>query len=224
MIPRPPEPELMDEAEQARAYAEADFDEPNAAFIERVEAVLEAHPVPAEARVVDLGCGPADIAVRLAERHPGWRVDAIDGAAAMLAHAKRAADAAGVGDRLRLVRGRLPEAPSEVPVGGYDLVLSNSLLHHLPEPDVLWRTIDRIARPGAPIVVMDLFRPEDEGTLDRLVETYAADAPPVLRRDFRASLHAAFTVEEVRAQLGACAASLEVRACSDRHLLVRGTR
>ena len=70
MIPRTPEPELMDEAEQARAYAEADFDEPNAAFIERVEAVLEAHPVPAEARVVDLGCGPADIAVRLAERHP----------------------------------------------------------------------------------------------------------------------------------------------------------
>jgi hypothetical protein len=55
---RIPEPELMNEASQARAYAEADFSEPNQLFM---QLFTEHFPGFDGATVVDLGCGPADI-------------------------------------------------------------------------------------------------------------------------------------------------------------------
>jgi len=70
---------------------------------------------------------------------------------------------------------------------------------------------------------MDLARPDSEAQVDALVAAYAGEAPGVLRRDFRNSLCAAFTEEEVRGQLTAAALdSLTVERCSDRHLLVSG--
>ena len=60
------EPELMDDIEQARAYAEADFDESNTLF---VDLFLQHHPDwSAEGTMLDLGCGPGDIAIRLASQ------------------------------------------------------------------------------------------------------------------------------------------------------------
>lgn len=214
---RIPEPELMDDAEQARAYAQADFAEPNRAFVELVETRLA--PLPRAGRVVDLGCGPADIPVRLSLRHPGFEIDAVDGSDAMLAHGARAIEASGA--RVQLHCARLGEEPLEA--GAYDLVLSNSLLHHLPDAALLWRSVRRLAAPGARVLVMDLARPDTPGRARELVEQYAGDEPEVLRRDFLASLHAAFTLSEVRAQLeSAGLASLSVAATSDRHLCVWG--
>jgi hypothetical protein len=58
---------------------------------------------------------------------------------------------------------------------------------------------------------------------ESLVVTYAADAPEVLRRDFRNSLFAAFEPKEVAAQLReAGLGTLEVGVVSDRHLAVFG--
>ncbi|MCB9589595.1 MAG: class I SAM-dependent methyltransferase [Polyangiaceae bacterium] len=211
------EPELMDEAEQALAYAQADFSEPNAAFAE-----LVAGAVPQGAhRVVDLGCGPADIPVRLARAFTAWKIDAVDGAEAMLAHGRRLVDREGLGSRISLTRALLPDLP--LPAHAYDLVISNSLLHHLHEPRVMWQSVRRLAKPTAYVIVMDLFRPDSETEVKHLVDTYAGDAPDVLKRDFEASLRAAFTVEEVKQQLAAAAlGGLSVRATSDRHLVVSG--
>ncbi|HXW10693.1 MAG TPA: methyltransferase domain-containing protein, partial [Steroidobacteraceae bacterium] len=78
---RVPEPELMDEAEQARAYALADFAEPNERFVGYFEAYCAGLSTGA---VLDLGCGPGDIVLRLATRHPDLVVHGIDGSAAML--------------------------------------------------------------------------------------------------------------------------------------------
>jgi hypothetical protein len=60
--------------------------------------------------------------------------------------------------------------------------------------------------------------------VEALVQRHAADAPPVLQRDYRASLHAAFTPEEVRGQLRAAglAGSLQVAPTDDRYLEVWG--
>ena len=64
--------------------------------------------------------------------------------------------------------------------------------------------------------MMDLLRP---------VSPEAADAPPILRRDFRHSPLAAYRPAEVRTQLRAAGLGrVEVEAVSDRHLLVWGTR
>lgn len=216
MMKRTPEPELMDEVEQARAYAEADFSEPNQAFVERL--LSRWSP---QGRVVDLGCGPADIPRRLAQCCPALHIDATDGSPAMLELAQRTLDSAGLTARVSLHQGLLQEL--DLPGGSYTAVLSNSLLHHLHQPELLWRSVRRLAKPGAWVLVMDLMRPASAEAARALVSQYAADAPPVLQRDFLASLHAAFTVEEVRDQLsraGLC--TLEVAATSDRHLVVEG--
>lgn len=218
---RVPEPELMDDDAQAQAYARADFEEPNGYFVDQLAERFEA--LPSAARVLDVGCGPADIVVRLAQRHPGWRIEAVDGSAAMLAHARTAVQRAGLTERVRLVHARIPHAPLEE--RRFDVVLSNSLLHHLPDAAVLWELIARVAEPGAAIVVMDLTRPADEARARALVEEHSAGEAEVLRSDFFNSLRAAFTPDEVRAQLAAAGlAELAVERVSDRHLLVHGRR
>jgi SAM-dependent methyltransferase len=213
------EPELMDEAEQAQAYAQADFSEPNQRF---VDLVAQLWPGLASLRVVDLGCGPGDIALRVAARWPQAQVDAVDGSAAMLACAREAAARAPrAAARVRFVQALLPG--SGLPPASYDLLISNSLLHHLHDPAVLWQELRRLGRPGAGVLVMDLRRPADAAAAAAIVATCADGEPELLRRDFHASLCAAFTPEEVRAQLAdAGLAAFEVRAVADRHLVVHG--
>lgn len=212
------EPELMDGAEQARAYAEADFSEANGLFLELLGRLGPVHG----ARALDLGCGPADIVIRFLRAYPQSHCDALDGSPAMLDHARAAlAGLPGVAARCRLLCHTLPCA--DLPPAHYDLILSNSLLHHLHDPQVLWRTLRETAKHGATVLVMDLMRPASAAWAEALVATYAADAPPVLRSDFRNSLFAAFEPGEVADQLQeAGLGSLEVRVVSDRHLAVWG--
>lgn len=217
---RRPEPELMEGEEQALAYAEADFSESNNLFIQLLGR-LTPRP-PRDARALDLGCGPADIVCRFLRAYPEATCDAVDGSAAMLAHAQAALDRfTGLAQRCRLLLECLPSPALQQ--GHYDLILSNSLLHQLHNPQVLWQTVRETARPGALVLVMDLMRPASAGWAEALVATYAADAPEVLRTDFRNSLFAAFEPQEVVDQLKeAGLGGLEVDVVSDRHLAVFG--
>ena len=209
----------MDAAEQAAAYAAADFSAPHQFLVDQVHRLLPRLPV--AARVLDLGCGPADVTVRFARAFPGWQIDGVDGAAAMLALGRARVAAAGLDARIALHQAVLPQDP--LPGAGYQIVLSNSLLHHLHEPQVLWRALRVAAAPGAFVYVTDLRRPADEATLRQLLDVHGAAEPAVLRRDFEASLRAAFTVAEVRRQLAkAGLAMLSVTALTDRHLAVAG--
>ena len=216
---RIPEPELMDSDAQADAYAHADFEQPHNMYIQRFKDAFPGEDM--AGCVVDLGCGPADISIRFAKAFPRCTIDAMDGAAQMLKYGHRAIDAAGLGQRIRLIHGYLPG--TALPREAYDIVISNSLLHHLRDPMVLWHTVTTTARTGAPLFIMDLMRP---GSVDRanwLMEEYAGGEPEVLKQDFFNSLLAAYTVDEVRQQLAqAGLVHLDVRAVSDRHLIVSG--
>lgn len=208
----------MNEAEQALAYAEADFSASNELFMDLFRAL---HPDPFDGTAIDLGCGPADIPLRFASAYPASRIDAVDGAQAMLELAAAAIGEKQLSTRISLHCKYLPAL--DLPAKHYAAVLSNSLLHHLNDPADLWLSVGHSARPGASILVMDLLRPQDAATVDELVGIYAQDAPEVLRTDFRNSLFAAYTLEEVRQQLAdAGLDNLEVRQVSDRHLAVSG--
>ena len=137
----------------------------------------------------------------------------------LLAFARASDDSAG--SRIRFVRAMLPaEAP---PAEAYDLVFSNSLLHHLPDPQILWSSIRRYSRRGAGIFVMDLMRPESEPEVEALVERYADGEAEILRRDFRLSLFAAYRPDEVQDQLEASGmGAIRVDVVSDRHWIARG--
>jgi ubiquinone/menaquinone biosynthesis C-methylase UbiE len=217
---RIPEPELMTEDDQARAYASADFEE---AHNRMIEVFGEFFPSLSDAgHAVDLGCGPGDIACRFAARYPDWWVDAVDASPAMLGYGPVIMERyPGVATRVTFVEGLLPHCP--VPRDRYDAVLSNSLLHHLADPQVLWTTIRRLAGSGAPVLIMDLMRPAADGVVDDLVAQYAAGEPDVLRRDFANSLRAAYRVDEVESQLAEARLPwLTAGTMTDRHMIVSG--
>jgi SAM-dependent methyltransferase len=216
---RIPEPELMNDAAQAAAYACADFEEPHARFIELFRETFPDEDV--EGTVLDLGCGPGDITIRFVRAYPECVVHGVDGAAAMLAHGRSRLAREGLLERVRLIEAYLPGA--ELPLGAYDAVISNSLLHHLRDPMVLWNTLKHYAKPDAPVFIMDLLRPASRGQAQALVDEYAANEPEVLRHDFFHSLLAAYRSDEVADQLRAAGLDgLTVRQISDRHLLIYG--
>ncbi len=105
----------------------------------------------------------------------------------------------------------------------FEAVFSNSLLHHLADPLDLWREIKHLARPGAPVLVCDLVRPESREAAQRIVDEADCSDHPVLREDFYNSLLAAYTLDEVREQLGSTGLEqLESDRISERHLGVWG--
>jgi cyclopropane fatty-acyl-phospholipid synthase-like methyltransferase len=216
---REPEPELMDSEEQALAYALADFSEPHDRFVALFRETFGELSV--DGTVLDLGCGPADVTIRFARAFTACRIDGLDAGPNMLKLAGEAVRRHGLSDRIRLLNARLPGAVT--PRLAYDAVISNSLLHHLADPMVLWEAIEAYAKPGAAVFVMDLMRPPSRPDLDDMVKRYADDEPEVLRKDFRNSLLAAYRVDEVRGQLErAGLAVLSVRSVGDRHLVVSG--
>ena len=206
----------MEDAEQALAYANADFSTSNQWYVDHLLADFPK----SLGKVLDIGCGPADVPVRLARAHSTIRITAIDGSAAMLAHAQRAVEAAGLQKRIATVRGYIPGLPFDE--HGFDAVLSKDLLHHLPDPMALWSEARRLGRRGAAVYVMDLFRPDSPKAARMIVETIAGNEHPILKEDFYNSLCAAFTVEEVRAQVSRPGLGFDVIQISDRHMLIRG--
>jgi len=221
-LQRIPEPELMDEPVQAAAYAAADFAEAHSRIIAAFERFFPQLEVAGP--VLDLGCGPGDIGFRFAARFPRCEVTGVDGAAAMIALARqrKAADT-DVGPRLNFIEGLLPGAP--IPEMAYVAIISNSLLHHLHKPAVLWDAVSRHADRGTHIFIADLYRPTSTAGAQRLVDRYAAAEPEVLRRDFYHSLCAAFEPAEIALQLEAAGLhELSVDVITDRHLVVHGVK
>jgi len=210
------EPELMDDERQSIAYARADFSSSNQFF---VDGVINEFPRPLST-AVDIGCGPGDVMIRLARALPDLRITAIDASAPMIALARGAVMTEGLSDRIELVQGYVPGVALNA--HSFDAVLSKDLLHHVPDPSVLWKEIARLARPGAVIYVMDLVRPSTPEEARRIVDRVAAREDPILREDFYNSLCAAFTVDELREQVAGAGLDLEVRQASDRHALISG--
>jgi ubiquinone/menaquinone biosynthesis C-methylase UbiE len=209
----------MLEDEQALAYARADFDAAHSIY---PQLFRERFPnFPRKAVVLDLGCGPCDVTRRFARVSTTWKIDAVDGSPAMLDQARRNLKCRRLQHRIRLICGRLPKL--ELPRKRYDIILASSLLHHLPDPSALWKTVRAYARRGTIVFVMDLRRPRFKRDARALVDEYSTGEPEVLRRDFYHSLLAAFTPGEVNEQLAAAGLGhLTVEPLGDRHLLAFG--
>jgi ubiquinone/menaquinone biosynthesis C-methylase UbiE len=212
------EPELMDDEAQAGAYARADFSTSNQLFVDGLLGNLPRDPRSA----IDLGCGPGDVAIRLARAAPQLTVTALDGSASMIALAREAVREAGLDERIALRCDSLPARG--LPDRSFDAVLSKDTLHHLPDPLMLWREVLRLGRPEGVVHVMDLVRPDSPDDARRIVESVAGREPEILKRDFYNSLCAAFTLDEVRRQLAAVALPLAVELAGGRHWLVRSHR
>jgi ubiquinone/menaquinone biosynthesis C-methylase UbiE len=194
---RTPEPDdLMNEQDQAAAYAAADWSESHGKIPGYFR---ERFPTFSSGSVLDLGCGTADVTVRFVRAFPDVTALGVDGSDAMLAFGQRRVREEVLESRITLENHYLPDPSLEKQQ--FDAVISNSLLHHVLDPVAFWRTAAKCVRRNGAVLIVDLLRPADHETAVRLVDQHASDAPPVLRRDFIASLHAAYTTDEVRQQL-----------------------
>ena len=190
MLARVLEPEVMDTEAEAVEYDAMDFQGVNGAF-----AQAAVHLAPPQATVLDVGTGTARIPILLAGLRPAWQITAIDLARSMLAIAERNIKKAGCESQIRLEfvdAKRLPYAS-----GSFDGVISNSLLHHLPNPVESLREIKRVLKPHGFLLIRDLLRPDSLTQLDQQVAAIAPDYTPHQRQLFRDSLHAALTLPEL---------------------------
>jgi SAM-dependent methyltransferase len=217
---RIPEPELMDDPEQALAYSKADF---SAAHGARVQIFKSLYPrIELTGLALDLGCGSGDVLLRFARAYPSAQFYGLDGSQPMLDLAQRSIEAEpALKSRVHLLYGIIPQGP--LPKRPWQLIMSHSLLHQLHTPQVLWRTIKEHGPGGCAVFVADLRRPPSELEARRVVSVTSKDEPEILQRDFYNSLCAAFEPQEVRAQLAdAGLEKLEVKLHDPFHLTVHG--
>jgi ubiquinone/menaquinone biosynthesis C-methylase UbiE len=205
------EPEVMDTVEEARDYNAMDHAAVNQAFVTDFFASgFE------RGDVLDLGTGTALIPIELCRRNPHCRVMAIDLAVAMLDLAQLNVEIAGLNQRIQLAQVDAKKMPFRDAM--FDAVISNSIIHHLPQAESCLAEAVRVTKPGGRLFFRDLLRPESEARLEELVQTYAGQENEHSRQMFADSLRAAFTLSEVRALLAPLGFDPNsVQATSDRH-------
>lgn len=215
---RIPEPELMVQADQIEAYAKADFDEPHSNFIKIFKDKFSDQNI--LGLVLDLGCGTGDITFRYTEAFSDTIIHAIDGSHGMVNYAnKLLSEKPNIQKRITFINSKIDDYESDEK---YSFIISNSLLHHLPDPMVLWDLINNVGTKTTKVFIMDLLRPSNLEEVKLLVEKYAQDEPDILKRDFHRSLLSAFNLNEVENQLKIAKLILEVKQVGDRHLIVYG--
>ena len=212
-LPRVLEPEIMSSAEETGEYDAMDFSATDQLFAERAAELARG------ARwIFDIGSGNAKIPLAIGPLAAATtQICAVEMSAEMLAAGVRNRSRAGTNAR-RLLFLRADAKSLPLPDACADLVTSNSLVHHIPDPRAVFREIARIVRPGGSILIRDLVRPESEEELARLVDTYASGSSQLQRRLFSDSLRAALTPSEVRDILVECGlAGVSVTQITDRH-------
>ncbi|MGF1580698.1 MAG: class I SAM-dependent methyltransferase [Gemmataceae bacterium] len=211
MLQRVLEPEVMDSAEEARDYDAMDHEDVNRVFVADFLGVWNGNGL-----VLDVGTGTAQIPISLCSQSKTAKVIAVDLAENMLSLGRRNVEQAELSDRIDLLRVDAKKMVFEA--SHFDAVISNSIVHHIPEPHGVFAEMVRVAKPGGVLFVRDLLRPEDDATVRYLVKTYAGEANDHQQKMFEDSLRAALTVGEVRAivaDLGFPPAT--VRQTTDRH-------
>lgn len=211
MVERILEPELMDTAEEARDYDSMDHRAVNHAFAAEFLAVWDGcNPI------LDVGTGTAQIPIEIGRQSPDAEIVAIDLADHMLKLARENVAKANLGDRIQIQKA--DAKGFAFADASFGTVVSNSIIHHIPDPTFCFAEMHRVCSPGGTLFVRDLMRPDDQATLRSLVDTYAGGANDHQRKMFAESLHAALTLADVRELVMNLGYDPNgVKASSDRH-------
>lgn len=202
VLPRVPEPEVMDDSAEVAAYssaaAQSYLDALDDTFVAHAQLLLKGRE---RGRALDIGTGPGQIVLKLGYRLTRWKFVGVDRSAAMIEKAREglqtAPELAGRVEFLVADGNQL-----EFPDATFDLVVCNSVLHHLAEPQKVLAEIARLAKPNGAILLRDLRRPSRlafSSHVRRHGKHYEGD----MKRLYVASVRAAYTEDELQALLDA---------------------
>jgi ubiquinone/menaquinone biosynthesis C-methylase UbiE len=202
-LTRVPEPEVMDDAGEIEAYssatAQAYLDRLDDTFIQHALRLLRGRE---RGRALDIGTGPGQIVIKLARRLTRWKFVGVDRSPNMIAEA--VANLAAAGNELA-GRVEFPVADANTlpfPDATFDLVLCNSVLHHVADPGNLLAEMARLVRPRGGVLLRDLRRPSR--FIHALhVRWHGRHYSGKMRELFRDSVRAAYTVPELQRLLDA---------------------
>ena len=206
------ETEVMDTPEEARDYDAMAHDAVNRAF---VNDMLAAGEVGFD--VLDLGTGTAQIPLELCRQHDDCRVKGVYLSMHMLDLARINIEQAGFTQRISVERVDAKRLPFDG--GSFHAVMSNSIVHHIPDPMVVLAEAVRVTLTGGLLFFRDLMRLQSRKEVAGFVRLYAGKENPRQRKMFEESLCAALSLVEIRMLVGSLGFAPEtVQASSDRHL------
>ena len=184
----------MDTAEAAEAYDAMGHGEVDDAFVNRV-IELGAN----SGHFLDVGTGPAQIPILLAQHCPHIHITAIDLSEEMLKIAKRHITDADLTDRITLEYVDAKTLP--YPDNTFDGLISNSIVHHIHDAMEALKEMGRVVKPNGVVLIRDLIRPETSADAQTFVDRYAAEDTPYQQKLYYDSFLAAFTLTEVNQML-----------------------
>ena len=226
----------MDDSDEVEAYSSAAAQ----VYLEKIDDTFIGHAVRLVAgrdtgRALDIGTGPGQIVLKLARRLPGWQFIGVDRSPNMIRQARK--DAVRGSEQLRQQQGRgagasAPEAGPQFfvadgsrlpfPDADFDLVMCNSVLHHLPQPQGLLAEVSRLAKPDGAILIRDLRRPS-RLAYPLHVRWHGRHYSGLMYKLYCASVRSAYTATELEEMLRASslrgtgpepAPSTALRACA----------
>jgi ubiquinone/menaquinone biosynthesis C-methylase UbiE len=195
------EPEVMDTWDEAVDYDAMDFLAVNTAFSEVALALVPTAQSPSRLAVLDAGTGTARIPILINQRLrqqqlPLWQITAIDLAASMLKLGSEHLAKAGLEAEIQLAQVDAKQLP--YPDASFDLVISNSIVHHLPDPFPFLQEVRRVLKPNGGLLLRDLLRPAQDTLVQQLVAEIGPEYNPHQQQLFADSLRAAFTLPEIQ--------------------------
>jgi ubiquinone/menaquinone biosynthesis C-methylase UbiE len=218
MLPRVLEPEVMDSPGEARDYDAMDHSQVNRVFVADFLSFWDR-----QGPILDVGTGTAQIPIELCRQVSEVQIVAIDLAKHMLQVGRQNVRRAGFQDRLCLECQDAKQLP--YPSDSFAAVMSNSIVHHISDPETVLAEMVRVVKLGGTLFVRDLLRPDNDDMVRSLVVTYAGNANGHQQQMFEDSLRAALSLSEIQSMVKGLGFRTEtVRQATDRHWTWQGRK
>ncbi|MEC5388110.1 class I SAM-dependent methyltransferase [Uliginosibacterium sp. H3] len=196
---RVPEPEMvMDDDANTEAFMKAGREDGILAHTYLYHAIQASAVIAPGARVLDLGCGPANQLALIAQLNPDAHFIGVDASDSMLALARETLIRCKVSN-VELRKASIDDL-REWGDGSVDAVVSTITLHHLPDIatlDAVMRETARVLKPGGGLYIADFGRMKRQAGQAALANDRKAIQPEIFTQDFYNSVRAAFSLEEM---------------------------
>ncbi len=154
----------------------------------------------AKGRVLEIGVGPARIAAKLIGYNPQFSVIGIDLSTNMLNIAKKNIKDANIEEnKITLIKANAKKLPFKE--ASFDLVISQNMLHHLPEPISMLSEIKRVVKNTGAVLIRDVVRPPNKLTAKLNSYILGLNYTKAMRIMYYDSMLSAFSIEEIKTLL-----------------------